>query len=640
LRHAHPGAGDVRRIVGAFAAVSIGEWTLGTAAAIAAYGRVGSLAVGLVGFRFVPAAVAGLWTSRLGGRVRRELVLTAVASARVVAGAAAVLAFALGLPFAVVVVIVWLDAAVGSAYRPAQAALLPAVVGTPAQLTHAATLSSNAKTVGQILGALVAGLLLAASTVTVGVALATALYLVAALTTATIGPTVAASRWHDGAGALETLGAVDALRHNPEATRIAAWSSVRSLLRGVWTALGVIAALETLDMGTSGFGVLMLAAGVGAVAAIPLTHTLVGRTALVAPFVSGLALCGAALAAIGLTATAAAAVALMVLWGLGMALSDASAQSLLNRVVSVRALAPVVGAMESAKLVAEGLGALLAPALVALAGVRGGLVAAGLFAVAALTADVRGLRRVDRRAVGRLRVLELVRRVPLFAPLRLDGLEAVVARTRVERAPAGAEVIRQDEPGSRWYLVAGGALDVTLDGHRLRSLGAGDAFGERALLRDEPRSASVTATTDVELLTLERADFLAAVAGVIEDGALPALAPPRTPLEALARQPLLQAAPSATLAALARAATVVEVAGGEHVVRKGERDDRWLVILDGELHVERDGRPPRRLGPGDALGEIGVLHDMPRTATVVARTRASLLSIPGGELRSAVPPAS
>jgi hypothetical protein len=111
-------------------------------------------------------------------------------------------------------------------------------------------------------------------------------------------------------------------------------------------------------MGQSGFGILMLAAGVGTVAALPLTRALVGRRGLAGPLAGALALCGAALGGVGAIANAYAALALLLLWGLGMAVADAVAQTQLNRVVSVAALAPAVGATEVAKLASEGLGAL------------------------------------------------------------------------------------------------------------------------------------------------------------------------------------------------------------------------------------------------------------------------------------------
>ena len=77
------------RVVVSFAAVTLAEWVLGTTVAIHAYEVGGALAVGLVGFRFAPAAAAGLWTTRLAEHPRRELILALTAAARAVATAAA-----------------------------------------------------------------------------------------------------------------------------------------------------------------------------------------------------------------------------------------------------------------------------------------------------------------------------------------------------------------------------------------------------------------------------------------------------------------------------------------------------------------------------------------------------------------------
>jgi CRP-like cAMP-binding protein len=635
----HPDAAraDVRRVVAAFAAVTTGEWVLGTAAAFAAYRAVGPLAVGLVGLRFVAAAMTGLFASRLSAGRRAERLLTATALARASAAGSAALVLALGGPFALVVALVWADAAVGSAYRPAQATLLPAVVRTPAQLTAAVTNTSNAKSLSQVLGAFGGSLLVAAASSGVAAVVATGLYVAAALESASITPTTPAARGPVRRSRVRQLvGGVAAIRRNVEAARVAAWSSMRSLLRGIWTSLGVIAALQILGMGESGFGILMIAAGVGAVAAVPPTRVLVGRRGLAAPFAGAMALCAAALAGVGVTADAEAALALMVIWGLGMAVADAAAQALLNRVVSVGALAPVTGATETAKLLSEGLGALLGPAAASLGGVRGALIATGGLALLAVVADERALLRIDRTAAGRVRTLELMHGVPLFAPLRLEALAAIVARTRPERVAAGTDVIRQDELGDRWYLLAEGTLEVMVDGHRVRRLQPGEAFGERALLRDDRRSATVSALTDAQLLALDRADFLAAVAGAEPRGG----EAPRTALDTLGRQPLLRGATRAVIAALADAASTLDLAAGETVVSKGRDDDWWFVVLDGRLIVQLDDRPSRRLLPGDSFGEIGVLHSRPRTATVVADTRARLVRVPGGQLRRALATAS
>ena len=78
--------------------------------------------------------------------------------------------------------------------------------------------------------------------------------------------------------------------------------------------------------------------------------------------------------------------------------------------------------------------------------------------------------------------------------------------------PAGKAVIRAGEIGDRFYVVADGELDIDVDGIHSTS-GRGDFFGEVALLRDVPRTATVTATAPSLLYALDREDFLAAVTG-------------------------------------------------------------------------------------------------------------------------------
>ena len=175
----------VRQLVVAFASITLAEWVLGTTVAVHAYAVGGALAVGLVGFRFVPAALAGLWTTRLSDHAQRHRVLTLVAAGRAGATGLAVVALALHVPFAIVIALLWLDAAIGSAYRPAQAAMLPALVRTPGELTAATAMISNVKTSGQLVGALLGGLLVAALPIPVPVAVAAFLYLIGMALTAT-----------------------------------------------------------------------------------------------------------------------------------------------------------------------------------------------------------------------------------------------------------------------------------------------------------------------------------------------------------------------------------------------------------------------------------------------------------------------
>jgi CRP-like cAMP-binding protein len=106
-----------------------------------------------------------------------------------------------------------------------------------------------------------------------------------------------------------------------------------------------------------------------------------------------------------------------------------------------------------------------------------------------------------------------LRRLPLFAPLRAPELEALARAVRPVAATAGDVVIHEGEPGDFFYVIADGAVDVSKRGTSVAELRRGDCFGEIALLRDVPRTATVTAKTDVQLDALDKTSFLSAVTG-------------------------------------------------------------------------------------------------------------------------------
>jgi CRP-like cAMP-binding protein len=101
----------------------------------------------------------------------------------------------------------------------------------------------------------------------------------------------------------------------------------------------------------------------------------------------------------------------------------------------------------------------------------------------------------------------------MFAPLSVAAKEFVASSLIPMTVSPGTEIIRQGDGGDRFYVVVDGDAEVTRDGRHVVDRGPGDYFGEIALLRNVPRTATVTARTPMELYGLDRDDFLAAVTG-------------------------------------------------------------------------------------------------------------------------------
>jgi CRP-like cAMP-binding protein len=101
----------------------------------------------------------------------------------------------------------------------------------------------------------------------------------------------------------------------------------------------------------------------------------------------------------------------------------------------------------------------------------------------------------------------------MFAPLAPPTIERLAANLVPVEAVAGAWLVREGELGDRFYVVDEGEVEIEIDGRTVRREGPGSSFGEIALLRDVPRTASVRAVSDVRLLALERDVFLSAVTG-------------------------------------------------------------------------------------------------------------------------------
>jgi hypothetical protein len=402
--------------------------------------------------------------------------------------------------------------------RPTQSALLPSLAGTTDDLTAANGTAAVAEGTGAMLGPLAAAAVLAVSTPATVFLLAGVVLALSAAATLGVRPSDGGlgQIGLDGESAADYgfLGGLRTVAADPDARLIVGLLTAGMVMAGAADVLFVLFALDLLEMGESGVGILAAGFGVGSIVAGGLTFALVGRIHLAAVAAAGALAWGLALAAVALVATAWLAPVLLVVGGTGLAIVAIAGRTLLQRSVRDEVLARVFGVQEGLAMLGLAAGSVLVPALVALTGLLGAaLVVAAILPVAVVLAWGR-LARLDRVTAVPTREIALLRGSTLFRPLPADQLEAVARRTVWVTVPTGTVVIREGDPGDRFYVLAAGAVRVERDGRHLRDIvTVGDGFGEIALLRDVPRTATVTSTQETVLLTIERAAFLAAVTG-------------------------------------------------------------------------------------------------------------------------------
>jgi hypothetical protein len=173
--------------------------------------------------------------------------------------------------------------------------------------------------------------------------------------------------------------------------------------------------------------------------------------------------------------------------------------------------------LEGASMAGLAVGSIAASGFVGLAGGRGAFVC---LAVTLPAAALLVLRRVLAADSAVLPVVEIarLRSSAIFSALGPPAVEGLARALEPVQVAAGTTVVREREPGDRFYIVADGELDVTVGGERISTLGRNDCFGEIALLRDVPRTATVTARTDALLDSLDKETFIAAVTGHAPSG--------------------------------------------------------------------------------------------------------------------------
>jgi MFS family permease len=507
---------DLRRIELGWGAFFLVEWITLVGLSVWAFGEGGAAAVGIIGLaRWLPGAFAlpfGAWAA---DRFPRQRIIVAVFFAIAAVLAAIVVAVVADAPAYLIYGLTALSGVVAAPYRPTQLALAPLLAHSPQELVAANVTSGTLEGLATLLGPLVAGLLLVEGNPSGVLALAAAAALGGLVAVAGIhapmDPSRVVRQRHERP-VDSLLGGLRELRREPDLGLIIGCFVAQLFVRGVLGVLLVAVSFDLLDLGSSGVGWLGAAMGVGGLVGAVLAVTLTGRRRLGRPFALGLVLWGLPIAVIGLTASPVAAFAALAVVGIGNSVLDVAGLTLLQRIGDDRTLGRLFGLLYAFGTAMAALGSILAPALIAWLGVRPVLVATGALLPLVAVAALPRLHQIDARSEPPSEPLGVIAAVPLLSPLPPTTLEKIASRCSPAEALPGEVIVKEGASADRFYAIASGQVEVSRAGVRVNTLGAGDYFGEIALLRSSTRTATVTATRPTRLVTLSGRDFLDAIA--------------------------------------------------------------------------------------------------------------------------------
>jgi len=228
----------------------------------------------------------------------------------------------------------------------------------------------------------------------------------------------------------------------------------------------------------------------------------------------------------------------------------------------------------------------------------------------------------------------LLRRVPLFVTVSDEELDNIANHLKLEKFAAGEVIIREGEVGDKFFILERGKATVwRYDDNQVEKKidekGPGQYFGEVALVSSAPRNATVRAETPASTLTLDYSDFNQCVRQYIN---LASQVDENVKYSWLLRgMPIFDELPSQKLDQLAATLQPESLEAGEVLFREGDQADKFYIVESGEVVISRqvDGQEVEisRREPGEYFGEIALLQNRPRTATITASIDTLLLSL-------------
>ena len=520
----------LRRIELALAGSMIGDWAYATAVTVYAYNAGGAKLVGVwFAVRLILMAVFTPLASSLADRLPRKLLLVSSDVARALLTALAALLVFIDAPTLSVIVISTVTGLIGCVFRPAQMAWMPSLTTKPEELTAANGASSTIESLAFFVGPAIGATIVATTNVQTVFLLNAVTFALSAFLVSGIRPVARDPEpVRDGdadpqddtpavkVGPLREMGeGFTQIGRNRDLLLIGTLLSAQTIVAGATIVLGVTWAVDILNRGPEAVGLIDSAFGVGAILGGFYAISRATKNRLATDMALGTALWALPLLLVVVWPSPATVFAAIVLMGFGNPLVDVNYITLVQRIVPDTVLGRVFGAFEGAFISTMAIGSIATPFLLERFGMRWTLTVLALVVGVPAIAILPRCLRLDatlRPPEG----TELLRRIPIFAPMPPSAVESLARSLVPETAPAGTAILAEGESSDRFLVIKSGRVEVTQDGQHLRYEGPGDFFGEIGLLRDVARTATVTALQDTELLSLAREPFLEAVRGTDE----------------------------------------------------------------------------------------------------------------------------
>jgi MFS family permease len=472
--------------------------------------------------RFLSALLSSAFGGVVADRVERvRLMVTLDTIAMTVQAVLAVVA-ALNAPALVIIVLATLTSVSTASYDPTARATVPTLVGEE-HLAAANSVQAAVENLTIIVGPAIGAVLLLIGAPPLVFAINAATFGFSALVVSRIRARSMPGDATEGGtlGPLQQMAVgIRAFVSSSTVVVLAGFSIVASFLYGTDTVLFVVLSKQQLGTGSQGYGYLLAALGVGGLVVAPFMNRIAGMRRLGSIIVAGMLVYALPTALLAVIHSAALAFVLEVVRGGGTIVVDVLAITALQRSVSRDVVARVFGVFFALVLAAISLGALLMPILLGAFGLTSTLLIVG-FSVPALTLlSYPKVRGIDRATAGQLTTIEprvgILQGLDIFAGATRATLERLALSAVEETVPAGTVVVKEADEADDFFVLVGGAAQVTAAGEAgvataLGTLSAPDYFGEIGLLAHRPRTATVRAVGECNLYRIKGDDFVEAL---------------------------------------------------------------------------------------------------------------------------------